>query len=779
MNPLKLTFTANEQALTKTDNFTDFASNTVSYIEATFTLGENWTGYDSVRAVWKTDYYTISTVLDANFTCIVPTEVLRYKAKVFVNLVGSIVENDTLTDRLTTFPVLALTVKANAAVNGSETAPVTPSQFEQFVDSVRDAAGSISDYSYDSEAWAVGTRGGVNVPSTDPTFHNNSKYWAEQNAGLADEVADLKSDLNLLICDIGQTDLESGGWSNNAKVSDNKRIRIKNRINVSKGDIITFSPNGLYGAFEVYADASASTPLEVSGWVGGSSAVIKRAVANDGVLTVAFANGADWGASTTIAVSDYSATTTILLKYISTLINDLESVDDALNEATTQYNSVLEIKSYTPANWLDETALTTGRILWNGTMDSSASYKTSDYIPVSNGDVLRFFKGFTNPDTGRVELEKTTGERLALYDANKSYLAVSGQYPCNTSTGYTVSNASAKYIRISYSSSFDPVELTINASSIPAYSKYFVPYKDSDRLVHIEDILGASVKKIIDCWGDSRTEMNIGTSYSDYLGTLLGNDFIVTNRGISGQSIGQVGFRFGSNEVFLTLANNQIPASGAVDVTGVVCSVGSRQGYNMETADDTRGSRCAINGVQGTFVYHRSGSKTFTRDADGVAVRVFPQTKAVPEPYFASDHMQILWAGKNDFSYSAPYTVSGIEDNYDAMVSKIPHSKFIILGETYSNTDDYASGSTGRTNVDAINTYLSTKYPNNFINIQTELVSNGLTLESITPTAQDTTDIANGFIPSSLMADATHPNQYGREAIAKIIYGWMQTKNWI
>lgn len=196
MNPLKLTFTANEQALTKTDNFTDFASNTVSYIEATFTLGENWTGYDSVRAVWKTDYYTISTVLDANFTCIVPTEVLRYKAKVFVNLVGSIVENDTLTDRLTTFPVLALTVKANAAVNGSETAPVTPSQFEQFVDSVRDAAGSISDYSYDSEAWAVGTRGGVNVPSTDPTFHNNSKYWAEQNAGLADEVADLKEDIS-------------------------------------------------------------------------------------------------------------------------------------------------------------------------------------------------------------------------------------------------------------------------------------------------------------------------------------------------------------------------------------------------------------------------------------------------------------------------------------------------------------------------------------------------------------------------------------------------------
>ena len=32
-----------------------------------------------------------------------------------------------------------------------------------------------------AEAWAVGQRGGVDVPSTDPTYENNSKYWAEQS----------------------------------------------------------------------------------------------------------------------------------------------------------------------------------------------------------------------------------------------------------------------------------------------------------------------------------------------------------------------------------------------------------------------------------------------------------------------------------------------------------------------------------------------------------------------------------------------------------------------
>lgn len=34
----------------------------------------------------------------------------------------------------------------------------------------------------DAESWAVGQRGGVDVPSTDPAYNNNAKYWA-QNAG--------------------------------------------------------------------------------------------------------------------------------------------------------------------------------------------------------------------------------------------------------------------------------------------------------------------------------------------------------------------------------------------------------------------------------------------------------------------------------------------------------------------------------------------------------------------------------------------------------------------
>lgn len=141
MNKQSITFKADEQGLIKTGGINNYASNIVAYIEATFELGENWTGYDSVRAVWSNDYLTdISTVLDPNGRCIVPTEVLTDTGNVTVNLVGSISVDDELTDRLTTYPCKALMVDEDAKVEGEETESITPSQFEQFVEIVRDEA---------------------------------------------------------------------------------------------------------------------------------------------------------------------------------------------------------------------------------------------------------------------------------------------------------------------------------------------------------------------------------------------------------------------------------------------------------------------------------------------------------------------------------------------------------------------------------------------------------------------------------------------------------------
>lgn len=143
MEQVTLSFTANGQTLTQSGG-THYASDTISYIGAVFELGDNWDSFDLVGAIWFNDFNTIATVLDSDGTCTVPTEVLKRKGKVYVNLVGSVVDGDTVTDRLTTYPIPAICIDAKARVSGSETAEITASQFEQFVSQVQDEVATVT-----------------------------------------------------------------------------------------------------------------------------------------------------------------------------------------------------------------------------------------------------------------------------------------------------------------------------------------------------------------------------------------------------------------------------------------------------------------------------------------------------------------------------------------------------------------------------------------------------------------------------------------------------------
>ena len=148
MNKITLEFTAEGQSLTNVTEGAKFASNTVDYVEASFDLGDGWSDFDAVRAIWFTDLVSVATVLDFDGCCMVPHEVLTRKRKVRVNLVGSIAEGDVLTDRLTTYPTNALTVTANARVDGDNSEAITPSQFEQYVEAVRVMVDNVPEYSF-------------------------------------------------------------------------------------------------------------------------------------------------------------------------------------------------------------------------------------------------------------------------------------------------------------------------------------------------------------------------------------------------------------------------------------------------------------------------------------------------------------------------------------------------------------------------------------------------------------------------------------------------------
>lgn len=95
--------------------------------------------------------------------------------------------------------VFFLQVQASALPNDSELSQSDFSMVEEAIEmiqeSVSDAAESATEAAAsasastqkaeDAEAWAKGTRDGEPVESTDETYHNNAKYWADQAAASA------------------------------------------------------------------------------------------------------------------------------------------------------------------------------------------------------------------------------------------------------------------------------------------------------------------------------------------------------------------------------------------------------------------------------------------------------------------------------------------------------------------------------------------------------------------------------------------------------------------
>ena len=191
MESILVKFKAEQQQLTNTGT-KQFASNTVAYIYAEFDLGENWAGFDVVRAVWKTEFSQIATVLDGSGRCAIPAEVLnKCGQNVFVNLVGSIADGDELTDRLTTYQCKALTIDKPAFVDGSETAPITPSQFEQFAEVVHNDAEAASDARDEARGYASDAEGyrdeAVGAAADAKDYRDAAKGYADDAEGYKDQ----------------------------------------------------------------------------------------------------------------------------------------------------------------------------------------------------------------------------------------------------------------------------------------------------------------------------------------------------------------------------------------------------------------------------------------------------------------------------------------------------------------------------------------------------------------------------------------------------------------
>lgn len=84
----------------------------------------------------------------------------------------------------------ATAIEYGATVEVDETA-------QQLIITHTDNTEDVQTWVTEAEAWAVGQRDGVDVPSTDETYHNNAKYYAGQYNVLNEKVTELENELNL------------------------------------------------------------------------------------------------------------------------------------------------------------------------------------------------------------------------------------------------------------------------------------------------------------------------------------------------------------------------------------------------------------------------------------------------------------------------------------------------------------------------------------------------------------------------------------------------------
>jgi hypothetical protein len=296
----------------------------------------------------------------------------------------------------------------------------------------------------------------------------------------------------------------------------------------------------------------------------------------------------------------------------------------------------------------------------------------------------------------------------------------------------------------------------------------------------------------VTCWGDSLTAgagSTSGLTYPAQLATALGRT--VNNRGIGGQTSTSIIARQGGITAPMTVTSDQIPASGPVAVTAHPNSPITNQGSASFTG--------TLAGVPGTLSRDvTTGDYSFTRTTAGSVVSCPAGTPFIFDLALAAQSdTQVIWVGRNDGTGALATTRSNVAS---AVGFLKPYAKrYLTLGVTTKSDGTENSGSAAYTAFVAHNTTMAGLYGSFtfdgaglitgetagsqstglFLDIRRYLIDYGLAIAGITPTSQDTTDIANDVIPTSLLSpDLLHFNNAGYLVIASVIAQIITWKGW-
>lgn len=293
---------------------------------------------------------------------------------------------------------------------------------------------------------------------------------------------------------------------------------------------------------------------------------------------------------------------------------------------------------------------------------------------------------------------------------------------------------------------------------------------------------------IVNCWGDSLTQgynsyvtSNTEKNICGRLQTLLGDEFVVNNFGVGGETLPMIGGRQGGTPYYVQ------PFTIPGDTSKVEITLTSYNGtdswlYKGIAAKEPTNltvNPCEIDGIKGEIT-----SSTVTDD-NTTPTLYFNKLESEsgeshivkrPTVVLTNAHMnfrnavQVIWAGTNGgFNWDNSELcklIQQIANNTDEY-----KPKFIIVGlHSYYDADRESamSNAFGQHFVN-IREYICTK----ILNGETTISCYGLDDENLTATTEDIKRIDDNLIPRSLLANATdntHMNEYGYDVVARLIY---------
>lgn len=136
--------------------------------------------------------------------------------------------------------------------------------------------------------------------------------------------------------------------------------------------------------------------------------------------------------------------------------------------------------------------------------------------------------------------------------------------------------------------------------------------------------------------------------------------------------------------------------------------------------------------------------------------------------------IQVFWVGYNNGVLDNWEPATVLDDLAEMIDAIVPYRKrFLVM--SVINGSGSGIGTTNYNRIIALNTALASAYPNNYLDIRADIIANGLSFNSISPTTQDLADIAQDVPPNSLRIDFLHGNAFMYARVANRVRNFCET----